>query len=818
MPLPEPSPAAAGTARETAAATPEGVGYGMAESAEASVSAPATRGAPAAAEIPLEPEAPAPQDRATAGLSPFGSERLESFTYDDAIVRKFVAATIVWGLVAFLAGLIVALQLVLPRLGLEIPQLSFGRLRPVHTNAAIFAFAGNAIFAAIYYSTQRLCRARMFSDLLSNLHFWGWQAIIVAAAITLPLGFTQAKEYAELEWPIDIAIAVVWVGFFGVNFFGTLARRRERHLYVAIWFYIATIVTVAVLHVFNSLAIPAGPLKSYSVYAGVQDAFMQWWYGHNAVAFFLTTPFLGLMYYFLPKAAERPIYSYRLSIVHFWSLVFMYIWAGPHHLHYTALPAWASTLGMLFSLMLWMPSWGGMINGLLTLRGAWHRVTRDPVLKFFVVGITFYGMSTFEGPMLSIKSINALSHYTDWTIAHVHGGALGWNGFMTFGMIYWLLPRLLQTPLWSKQLPEYHFWLGTLGILLYIAPIYGAGIMQGLMWRAFDADGALAYPDFAETTQAIIGFYWVRVFGGSLFIAGAVLLAVNAWMTWRNRPARYEEPVQQAPPLARDCIDLPIEPSRLRGTAEVAKRLDVFAKAQWHRRWERLPLRFTAWTLIAVLVASAFEIIPTFLIRSNVPSIASVKPYTPLELLGRDIYIAEGCYNCHSQMIRPIWAETKRYGDFSKPGEFVYDHPFQWGSRRIGPDLAREGGRQSWDWHVRHLDDPRSLVPQSIMPGYPHLLADALDYSVVQRRVRTMAMLGVPYGEAVRDGVAERMAREQAARIFDELVAQGGRDDVRDAKVIALIAYLQRLGTDISTPLDAEEADAAEPAAADGIE
>lgn len=447
---------------------------------------------------------------------------MESFVYDDAIVRKFMLATIVWGLVATLVGLVLAIQLALPALNLGLPWLTFGRLRPLHTNAAIFAFAGNAIFAAVYYSTQRLCKARMFSDLLSTLHFWGWQLIIVAAALTLPLGITQSKEYAELEWPIDLAIAVVWVGFFGVNFFGTLARRRERHMYVALWFYIATIVTVALLHVFNNLWVPVGLmhwirsgempsaellLKSYPVYAGVQDAFMQWWYGHNAVAFFLTTPFLGLMYYFMPKAANRPVFSYRLSIVHFWSLVFIYIWAGPHHLHYTALPAWASSLGMLFSLMLWMPSWGGGINGLLTLRGAWNKVTTDPVLKFFVVGITFYMMATFEGPVLSIKSVNALSHYTDWTIAHVHSGALGWNGFMTFGMIYWLAPRLFRAELWSKRLATTHFWTGTVGILLYVISMYTAGITQGLMWRAFDETGRLAYPDFAETVARLMPFY-----------------------------------------------------------------------------------------------------------------------------------------------------------------------------------------------------------------------------------------------------------------------------------------------------------------------
>src|SRR5215203_6810752 len=451
---------------------------------------------------------------------------VERFEYDDAVVRKFAFATAIWGVVATLVGLWLAVMLVMPQLSFGLPQLTFGRLRPLHTNAAIFAFAGNAIFAAIYYSSQRLLKARMFSDALSNFHFWGWQLIIVAAALTLPFGITQSKEYAELEWPIDIAIAVVWVAF-AINFFGTIARRRERHIYVAVWFYMATIITVAILHIVNNLALPVSATKSYSLYAGVQDAFIQWWYGHNAVAFFLTTPFLGLMYYFLPKAADRPVFSYKLSILHFWTIVFMYIWAGPHHLHYTALPEWASTLGMLFSVMLWMPSWGGMVNGLLTLRGAWNRVAEDPILKFFVVAVTAYGMATFEGPLLSIKGVNALAHYTDWIIAHVHSGALGWNGFMTFGMIYWLLPRVFQTRLHSVKMAEAHFWLATFGMILYASSIYTAGLTQGLMWRAFDQTGRLQFPDFIETTMRLMPMYWGRAIGGSLYIAGMVLLGWN---------------------------------------------------------------------------------------------------------------------------------------------------------------------------------------------------------------------------------------------------------------------------------------------------
>ncbi|USN99957.1 MAG: cytochrome-c oxidase, cbb3-type subunit I [Phycisphaeraceae bacterium] len=801
---------------------------------------------------------------ATGAASPptAGSAPLEEFTYNDTLPRMFMTATVIWALVATLAGVVVALQLVLPvavewlelhrgasaftwtlRQLYEQQFLAFGRLRPLHTNAAIFAFAGNAIFAAIYYSTQRLCKARVFSDTLGLLHFWGWQLIIVSAALTLPSGITQGKEYAELEWPIDLAIAVVWVGFFGVNFFGTLARRRERHMYVALWFYIATIITVAMLHVFNNLWVPVGLvhffktgqmpslellLKSYPIYAGVQDALMQWWYGHNAVAFFLTTPFLGLMYYFLPKAAERPVFSYKLSIIHFWSLIFIYIWAGPHHLHYTALPEWASTLGMLFSVMLWMPSWGGMINGLLTLRGAWNRVAKDPILKFFVVGVTFYGMSTFEGPMLSVKLVNSLSHYTDWTVAHVHSGTLGWNGFMAFGMVYWLLPRLFQTNLWSKKLAEWHFWVGTLGIIFYIFPIYAAGITQGLMWRAFDSAGRLAYPDFVETVTQIIPFYWIRVLGGSLYVVGVTFALVNLVMTWKGRPATYEKPIIKAPALSRIAPEDAHAPSRL-GEAVVGAghAMDKLAQMTWHRRWERLPLRFSVWVFIAVAIGGLIEAIPTFLIKENIPTIKTVTPYTPLEQAGRDIYVSEGCYNCHSQMIRPMYAETKRYGDYGKPGEFVYDRPFQWGSRRIGPDLQREGGKRSDQWHAQHMLNPRSLNDKSVMPSYPWLFHQDLKFDEIQARIDALAMLGQPYGPLIEGDNATRHARAQADQILASLEAQqGGRfptkfEPVIDAsgapvmnddgtpkmqatefldankKVIAIIAYLQRLGVDL---------------------
>jgi len=444
-----------------------------------------------------------------------------------------------------------------------------------------------------------------------------------------------------------------------------------------------------------------------------------------------------------------------------------------------------------------------MINGLMTLRGAWNKVATDPVLKFFVVGITFYGMSTFEGPMLSIKSVNSLSHYTDWTIGHVHGGALGWNGFIAFGMIYWLAPRLFQVDrLWSRKACEWHFWLGTLGILMYWLSMQWAGITQGLMWRAFNGEGGLAYPDFVQTVTKLFPLYLIRAAGGALYLAGVVMGAFNILMTWRARPMSYEVPVYEAPALSASYTDPPAYRSTLTSVIDAGKRADEFVELSWHRRWERLPLRFTVFTTLAVLAASAFEWLPMFLIRSNVPSIAAVTPYTALEVAGRDVYIAEGCYNCHSQMIRPIWAETVRYGEYSKPGEFVYDHPFQWGSRRIGPDLHRVGGKYSYDWHVRHFESPQQMVAGSIMPSYTHLLKQKVDYDALGAHLGALRLAGVPYSdEQVRSAGAS--AKEQADRVLKELIAQQGYDWVGDSKAIALAAYLQRLGTDISKPADA---------------
>jgi cytochrome c oxidase cbb3-type subunit I/II len=720
---------------------------------------------------------------------------LQSFAYDNRIVRDFIVATMVWGLVGMLVGVIVALQLAFPALNVEIPWLTYGRLRPLHTNAVIFAFAGNAIFAGIYYSSQRLLKARMFCDKLSRFHFWGWQAIIVAAAITLPLGITTSKEYAELEWPIDIAIAVVWLAF-GANLIGTIFTRRERHLYVAIWFYLATVLAITMLHVVNSLALPVTLFHSYSLYAGAQDALVQWWYGHNAVAFFLTTPFLGLMYYFLPKAAERPVYSYRLSIVHFWSLVFLYIWAGPHHLLNSATPEWAQTLGVIFSVMLIAPSWGGLVNGFMTLRGAWHRVRQEVVLKFFVAAIAFYGLATFEGCMLSLRSINALSHNTEWTIGHVHGGALGWNGLLIFAMFYWLVPRLWRTPLWSTTMANWHFWLALIGIKLYLLAMWVSGIMQGVMQLAFDDNGRLMYADWMEIIRMTIPWYWVRAVGGVLYLLGVVLCAINLWRTATSGTLLAEEQAQ-APALLPETDHLPQVQQAL---AQPGMRARTSAL---HGLIERWPLALIILSGITMTIGGAFQIIPSLIQGAVTPPIASVRPYTPLELTGRDLYIREGCSGCHTQLVRTLRAETERYqGEYTRMGEHIYDRPFLWGSKRTGPDLAREGLiRPDPAWHYRHFTDPQGMVPGTIMPSYAWLARDDMDLSTVSRKLAVLASppLYTPY-TATDIANAEADARAQAMAIAERLKGMPGVDDhtaLANKEVIALIAYLQRLGRDL---------------------
>ncbi|WHF50598.1 cytochrome-c oxidase, cbb3-type subunit I [Chryseobacterium gotjawalense] len=747
----------------------------------------------------------------------------QKFSYDNNIVRAFLYATIVFGIVGFLLGLTAALMLFYP----ELPEfffgtddativslrsgnlqglinshgaLGFGRIRMLHTSAVIFAFVCNGFFAGAYYSMQRLLKTRMYSDTLSWIHFWGWQLMIVSVVITFLMGINTSKEYAEHEWPIDILILVIWL-VFGFNMFATIIKRRVRHLYVAIWFYLGTWVAIAMLHIFNNLEVPLSftGWKSYSAYAGVKDALVQWWYGHNAVAFVLTTPVLGLMYYFLPKAADRPIFSYKLSIIHFWSLIFVYIWAGPHHLQYTAIPGWAQALATGFSIMLIAPSWGGMLNGLLTLRGAWDKVRENPILKFFVVAITCYGMATFEGPILATKTLNKIGHYTDWVIGHVHIGALGWNGFMTFGMIYYLIPIMWRTKIWSVKLANWHFWLGTLGIIFYAVPLYIAGFTQGLMWKQFNPDGTLLYKNWLDTVTAIIPYYQMRFVGGFLYIAGAILMCVNVVATVRNGSFQKNVPAE-APALAK------ISNQRKEGEG-------------LHLWIERMPTLLTILSFVAVAIGGFVEIVPTLLIKENVPTIAAVKPYSPLELEGRDLYIREGCNSCHTQMIRPFRDEVVRFngknGQYSKAGEFIYDRPFLWGSKRTGPDLHREGGKNPSSWHYKHMLNPRVTSAGSIMPRYPWLIARDLDRSQMVAKIELMKnTFDVPYTKAQIDS-ADSWADNQASFIVKQIYSEAA--DVKNAyeakkkadgadfvplekkEIIALIAYLQRLGTDIKT-------------------
>ena len=752
--------------------------------------------------------------------------KTKTIEYNDGVVRQFLIASVFWGIVAMLAGVLIASQLAFHVLNFDTSWLTFGRLRPLHTNAAIFAFVGNMIFAGVYHSTQRLVRTRLASDFLSQLHFWGWQLIIVGAAVTLPLGFTRGKEYAELIWPLNIAVVLIWV-VFAINFFWTLAIRNEKSLYVAIWFYIATIITVAMLYITNHLQIPTSLLHSYPIFGGVQDALVQWWYGHNAVAFFLTTPVLGIMYYYMPKAAERPIYSYRLSVVHFWSLVFIYIWAGPHHLLNTALPEWLQTLGMIFSLMLWAPSWGGMLNGLLTLRGAWNKLRTDPVLKFLAAGVTFYGMSTFEGPLMAIRSVNAVSHYSDWTIGHVHSGTLGWNSFMAAGMFYWLTPRLWNTKLFSTKLADIHFWIGMVGILLYIASMWVSGITQGLMLNAVTPDGTLAYPNFLEVVNSVRPMLHARILGGALFLLGMILMAYNLFRTIRSgKPATAtievqvpDVPAKEGMSLIAGFLNPPVVYSFLlvlfscgwgfaQGmvsavslvllveTALVAMIHLGLSGKKWNDWYEKLLeswLPFTVLTLLAVVAGGMIQILPTVFIKQNPGADAPMqKVYTPLELAGRDIYIREGCYNCHSQMIRGLVGDVLRYGKSGRLTESVYDFPYQWGSKRTGPDIQRVGGKYPNIWHFQHMMDPRSTSIGSVMPNYPWLYKQVTDIPALSSKIRVLTGYGVPYPPRSPDAIRQACI-DQAKGITEDLAINGIKI-APDKEIIAVIAYLQQLG------------------------
>ena len=671
-------------------------------------------------------------------------------------VKLATILAVFWGIAGFTVGLWIALELAFPALNFDLSYISFGRLRPLHTSAVIFAFGGNVLIATSMYVVQRTCRARMVGDIAPWFVVLGYNFFIVIAGTGYLLGITQSKEYAEPEWYADLWLTIVWVVYLLV-YLGTLMRRTEPHIYVANWFYLAFILTIAVLHLGNNAAVPVSMFspKSYIVWSGVQDAMVQWWYGHNAVGFFLTAGFLGIMYYFIPKRAERPIYSYRLSIIHFWALIFLYIWAGPHHLHYTALPDWTQTLGMTFSIMLWMPSWGGMINGLMTLSGAWDKLRTDPVLRMMVLSVAFYGMSTFEGPVMSMKSVNSLSHYTDWTIGHVHSGALGWVGFVSFGAIYCLVPWLWNRPLYSLRLVGWHFWIATIGIVVYITSMWVAGILQGLMWRAYTSLGFLEY-SFIETVEAMHPFYVIRAIGGALV------------------PRRRADHGLQL--VADDLSARTARSGRQHGAGRIGGSPMSITTTLWRKHWilERNSILLLLGILIVIAIGGLVEVVPLFYLRSTIETAPGMRPYTPLELAGRNIYVREGCYLCHSQMIRALRDEVERYGHYSLAAESKYDHPFQWGSKRNGPDLARVGGKYSDDWHRDHLKNPRSVVPASIMPAYPWLFTTDLDFSHIAEDMKVQALLGVPYtDEMIANALAD--VRTQATNDAPDAAALAKR-------------------------------------------
>jgi cytochrome c oxidase cbb3-type subunit I/II len=727
--------------------------------------------------------------------------------FDDSLVRWFMTATLVWGVVGLGVGLLVALQLVIPGLIPDREIYAIGRMKPLHSNVAMWAFLGNAFFAAVYFSTQRLCKTKLWSNSLGFLHFLAWQALIVAALCTLPFGITQARPFAEMEWGLDVCLLVVWVLLFAPNFFGTLWIRRDRYLYISLWFYIATIVVVPLLYAINNLSWPVGNRwnspHSLPLLAGTRDAFVSAWAGRNGVEFFLTIPFLGMMYYFLPKATDRPIFSYKLSIIHFWSLILFFLLAGPKYLHYLPIPEWLSSLGMVVALVLWMPMVGGFINGWMTIKNANKQLAQDPVLKFFAAALVFYFLFALDAMLLGIKSVSAVVKYSDWEVAHLHIGAMGWSSFMTIGMLYWLGPRVYQRRLASPALANLSFWLAILAIVFSIVPLYVAGAQQSFEWQALDENGQLQFPSFLDTLQRVLPMYWGRAIGGCLFIFSLVICLLNLLATKLFRSVEMKPESITASKLRSECVDPIPTPSQLSAILEFGKQLDVWSQLVWHRRWERLPSRFLLGSLVAVILASTIQLAPMLFLSSTTPVIAQVQPYTPLEIVGKSIYLKEGCQACHSQTVRPLLADTKRFGDYSKAGEFAYDQPTQWGTRRVGPDLSREGGKQSNYWHYQHLLNPQTTSSGSNMPSYRHLVSESITSRLLD------GMLDEFKGSVNdKDWNPKKFADDverQSQLVASDLVQQGGpvsldggRRLVQDTKIVALIAYLQRLGSDIA--------------------
>lgn len=755
--------------------------------------------------------------------NPRDGEVIECFNYDDAIVRLFSTATIFWGLSTAIVGIAIGLLMLSPAWNIYLPEHSFGRLQPVLSTFAIYAFVANAIFTTVYYSTQRLCKTRMWSDALSRLHFWLWQLVtlaVIGVQTTLAIGVVQRSDVTDVPCWLNLAIGVIWLLMFGGNFFMTLRARRQRHMYVALWFYLATIIVFTVSHAIRSWIVPIDPQAGERWLAGAAEMLLKNEYQHNILSLMFVLPFAGLMYYFVPKAAQRPLYSYKLGVFHFWGLLIFGLLAAPYHLHFTPVPEWTTSLGMLFGLLFAIAGWAGVINGWKTLRSATATQTGDPVLKFFAVGIAFYAWSCLVGGLQATKTFSASTQFTEWTVAHQQANLWGWVGLMSVGMLYWLMPKLYQAPIWSSKLANCHFWTATLGVVLTVGSLAVGGLWQGRMWNQLDDTGNLVNPEFADTVLQIIPFWWLHLAGLGLILIGFVMLGINALMTWTGRPRAYESTSCQAARLSREYQDPPAPVSVLADAPvlELGKKLDVVSEMHWHRRWERLPGKFAFLICVVVAITLLFDGLPVGILAASKAPLANVAPYTPLELAGREIYIREGCSNCHTQTVRPLVAETKRYGDYSQWGEYVFDRPSLWGDRRIGPDLHREGGKQTSFWHWTHLSDPQSAAPGSIMPSYDFLLSEDLDLEGITPLVAQAIEQGATYSESELSD-AQALAFGQAERIAAEIVIAGGPAATYDKRAVALIAYLQRLGTDLlktaapaaSDSSTAPEADASEP-------